>query len=179
MNCAKCGYNVPEGAATCPSCGQTLGASQPAGAGAAPPGAPASRGWLQRNLKWAVPVGCLGIILLFALFVGGVITVVMTSFRASDVYKQALAQARANPEVQRALGLPIEPGIMVSGNISVSGPSGNATLEIPLSGPKGKGRLYLEAKKAAGKWEFQQLLVAVEGGARIDLLPETKGPTSF
>jgi len=176
MACANCGYEVPAGTANCPSCGQALTSGQVAGAGAAQP---ESRGWLQRNLKWALPVGCLGILLLFALFVGGIFTAVMTSFRSSDVYQQALALARANPEVQQALGLPIEPGWMVTGSINVAGSGGDANLAIPISGPRGAGSIRLQAKKSAGKWEYQQLEVVVTNGSKIDLLPATKGPTSF
>ncbi|HEX4997389.1 MAG TPA: cytochrome c oxidase assembly factor 1 family protein, partial [Terriglobia bacterium] len=91
-------------------------------------------------------------------------------FRYSDVYKEALAIAQSNPETQQALGTPIEAGFLVSGNISVSGDSGRANLSIPIHGPKGTGRLYLEATKVQGKWTYQKLMVQVDKGPRIDLL---------
>lgn len=47
------------------------------------PGMPVpQKPWFHRNWKWLLPVGCLGTIVLFATFVGGIFFVVETSFRA-------------------------------------------------------------------------------------------------
>jgi hypothetical protein len=97
--------------------------------------------------------------------------VIVGSIRSSDAYKQAMAKANANPEVVLRIGQPMQPGWLVSGNISVSGPSGDADLAIPVSGPKGKGTIYAVAKKSAGQWTFSRLEVEIEGQpGRIDLL---------
>ena len=175
MTCSHCGYNSPEGATVCAACGQPLTGAP----GQGTPGATPSPGWLARNRRWAIPVGCLTALLLVALFVAGLFVTIFSMFRSSYVYQESLARARANLEVQQALGQPIEPGWFVSGNLNVSGASGEANLAIPISGPKGKGTIHLEAKKQAGRWEFQKLAVVVDGGAQIDLLASTRGPTSF
>ena len=48
--------------------------------------------------------------------------------------------------------------------------TGEANLSIPLSGPKGKATLYVEAKKSADVWLFQTMVVKIEKtGERIDL----------
>ncbi len=61
------------------------------------------------------------------------------------------------------------------GNVNVSGGSGYADLSFSLSGPKGKGTLYLVAQKSAGEWTFKRLEVQVEGRReRIDLLAAEK-----
>ena len=181
MACRNCGYNAPEGAPYCPSCGQPVepaeapGVPQPS----MPAPAPATKTY-QVRLRWGIPVGCLTVVLLIALGIAGVFLVVIWSFRSSDVYQEAMARTRAHPQVQQALGQPIEAGWMVTGNLNVSGQSGSADLAIPLSGPKGKGTLYVEARKRAGKWAFQHLAVAVQDGPRIDLLPlQPEGPTKF
>jgi hypothetical protein len=45
-----------------------------------------------------------------------------------------------------------------------------ANLSIPLSGPKGKATLYVEAMKSADLWVFQTMVVKIEKtGERIDL----------
>lgn len=128
-------------------------------------------GWWQRNWKWFVPLLAA---LLFTLFVGAVLALMSTVFgmiKTSDAYRQPLQQAQRNPAVIAALGAPVESGWLVMGNINVSGPSGNASLQIPLSGPKGSGDLFVEGKKSAGVWTFQTLSVQPDaGGARIDLL---------
>ncbi len=171
MTCANCGYSAPEGARSCPACGQPLtGTGVPA----------AQSSWFKRNVKWVVPVGCLTILLAFALFFALIFAVVAGSFRSSDPYKHSLALAQGSAEVQRALGQPIVPGWFVSGSINVSGSTGEANLEIPISGPKGAGKIYVQAKKRVGKWEYQELqVVVVTDGSKIDLLREAKGPTSF
>ena len=73
--------------------------------------------------------------------------------------------------VHADLGEPVKAGWLVSGNVNVNGPSGEANLSVPLSGPHGKGTLYLTAHKRAGRWEYEVLEVEVEGRQdRIDLL---------
>ena len=140
------------------------------------PGIPPQRpSWWSRNWKWFVPAGCLTIILLFVAFVGGIVMLIFGSMKQADVYKQAIERAQADPQVVQKLGSPIEPGMFPSGNINVSGPSGEAKMSIPVHGPKAKGTIYLEATKGAGKWNFSLLQVAVEGeDTRIDLLQDSQ-----
>jgi hypothetical protein len=130
-----------------------------------------SRNWWQRNWKWFVPVGCLGALVLFAAFIMFIVTLVFGMIKSSDVYKDALATARAHPSVVKALGSPIEEGIFVMGSINMSGSSGNADLAIPISGPNGKGTIYAVASKSAGQWTFSKLVVEVKATKeRIDLI---------
>jgi cytochrome oxidase complex assembly protein 1 len=140
-----------------------------------PPGTPPQRpSWWSRNWKWFVPVGCLTIILLFAAFVGAIAFIIFGSMRQSDAYKQALAKAQSDPVVALRLGTPIKPGMWVSGNINIHGPSGEAKIAIPISGPKGNGTVYVEGTKSAGKWNYSLMQVAIEGeDTRIDLLQDS------
>ena len=126
--------------------------------------------WWERNWKWFVPTGCLTLVILFCLFIGLIFTVVMGSMKSSDAYKQAVAKARANPSVVEKLGTPIAEGYFVSGNISVQNDSGNADLQIPISGPKGKAVIHAVATKSAGKWEYSRLTVSIEDQPELDLL---------
>ena len=61
--------------------------------------------------------------------------------KSTDVYKEALARAKADPVVIEALGSPIKDGFLLSGNTNVNGASGESNLAIPISGPKGKGTI--------------------------------------
>jgi hypothetical protein len=132
---------------------------------------PAPKSWWGRNWKWFVPAGCLTMLVLAVGFVALIFTFVFGLMKSSDVYKEALARATASSAVIEALGTPIEPGFFAGGNIETSGPSGSANLSIPIAGPKGKGTIYLEARKSAGKWEFSLLTVEIaQTGQRIDLL---------
>ncbi len=90
--------------------------------------------------------------------------------KETDAYRIALARAEGNSAVIEAIGSPISQTGIVSGKSNVNGPTGEANLSIPLSGPKGKATLYVEAKKSADLWVFQTMVVKIEKTSeRIDL----------
>src|SRR5215475_2396522 len=127
--------------------------------------------WWKRNWKWFVPVGCLTMGLLILLFVGSILVIVFSAMKSTEVYREALARAKADPAVIEALGLPIKDGLLLSGNTNVNGASGESNLAIPISGPKGKGTIYVSAQKSLGQWNYSGLVVEIsETHQRIDLL---------
>ena len=135
--------------------------------------------WWKRNWKWFVPMGCLTMALLFLAFVGSILVVVFSAMKSTDVYKEALARAKADPAVIEALGSPIKDGFLVSGNTNVNGASGESNLAIPISGPKGKGTIYLSANKSLGQWNYSGLVVEVgQTHERIDLLQRSTPASS-
>jgi len=134
------------------------------------------KNWWSRNWKWFVPAGCLTLLLLFFLFIGLIFSVAMGAMKSSDAYKQAVAKARANPTVVAKLGTPIVEGYFVNGNINVQNNSGNADLQIPISGPRGKAVIHAVATKRAGNWEYSQLTVAIEGQPELNLLEAEPSP---
>ncbi|HLG17277.1 MAG TPA: cytochrome c oxidase assembly factor Coa1 family protein [Blastocatellia bacterium] len=137
------------------------------------------KSWWSKNWKWFVPTGCLTIVVVGVLVIFGIITLVFSAIKSSDVYKLAVAKAKANPTVISELGEPIEPAWLVSGSINVSGSTGTADLSIPISGPKKSGTVYAVARKSAGEWQFTTLQVEVEGRLeRIDLGPPRYLPGS-
>jgi len=137
-----------------------------------PPVSPAPNANLwKRNWKWFVPLGCFGIAVLFVVFVGSVMLIVFSAVKSTDVYKDALAKAKTHPAVLEALGSPITEGFLVSGNTNVNGASGEANLSIPIAGPKGKGTIYVAAKKSLGLWNYSGLVFEIaKTRHRIDLL---------
>ncbi len=131
--------------------------------------------WWSRNWKWVVPVGCLVPLLVVGGCVASIFFVATTAMKSSDVYKDALVKAQSNPAVVEALGSPITTGFFTGGSINSSGPSGDAAFSIPLSGPKGKGTIQLEAKKSGGEWTYSTLVVDIENPEqRIDLLADSE-----
>jgi hypothetical protein len=127
--------------------------------------------WWKRNWKWFVPLGCFSMALLFLVFIGSILVIVFSAMKSTDVYKEALARAKADPAVIEALGLPIKEGFLLSGNTNVNGASGESNLAIPIFGPKGKGTIYVSANKALGQWNYYGLVVEVgQTHERIDLL---------
>lgn len=116
-------------------------------------------------------MGCFTVALLFLAFVGAILVVVFSAMKSTDVYLEALARAKADPAVIEALGLPIKEGFLVSGNTNVNGAAGEFNLAIPISGPKGKGTIYVSANKSLGQWNYSGLIVEVDQThERIDLL---------
>lgn len=141
---------------------------------AAPPPPPKAalppRNWWSRNWKWLVPAGCLSFIVLFLIFIGGIVAFVFGAMKSSDVYRESLRRARANPEVIQRIGSPIEPGWYVTGNMNVESDSGSANIAYPLSGPKGKGRVHVVGAKENGQWIYTAMDVTLDSGRKIDLL---------
>ncbi|HEU4387101.1 MAG TPA: cytochrome c oxidase assembly factor Coa1 family protein [Blastocatellia bacterium] len=128
-------------------------------------------GWLSRNWKWVLPVGCFGLLAIGVAVVMLFLSLVFGKIKSSDVYQQAVAKASVDSAVVREIGQPIETGWLVGGTINWNGARGNADLAIPISGPKGKGTIYAVATKSAGQWTFTSLEVETEGSStRINLL---------
>lgn len=117
------------------------------------------RTWLQRNTKWVVLGAVVGGVTLLGLFIAGILTVVTGAMRSSDVYKESLARAQADPALIEQLGSPIEPGFFTSGSIKVNGGSGDADLSIPIHGPKGEATINVVATKRGGTWTYQSMRV--------------------
>jgi hypothetical protein len=125
------------------------------------------RNWLGRNWKRLLAaVFVCGIV-----FVVGIFALIMIAMRSSDVAKEAVARARSNAVLAQRLGAPIGEGWFVGGSINVSPGSGDADLSVPISGPKGKGTVYVTAQKTAGTWAYSLMVATVEGSSeKIDLL---------
>jgi hypothetical protein len=122
--------------------------------------------------KW-VACGCAGCLLLivavvvFVIAVGGIAVFALAK---SEPYMEALDRARHDEAVVEALGEPLEPGLLPSGSVNVDGPGGQADLEIPVSGPRGKGTLLVSATRVAGRWEYRAIVVELaDGGRRIEV----------
>ena len=135
---------------------------------------PAPTGNNRRTLV-LITCGVLTAIALCILFIvggaAGIVGTVFGSIKSSDVYPGALTEVMESSEVVAALGEPVKVGLIPSGSISVENSSGEASLSIPISGPKGRGTLYVEATKSAGSWTYSVLEVAVDGQlGRINLL---------
>lgn len=122
--------------------------------------------------KW-VACGCAGCLLLilvvvvFVIAVGGLAVFTMSK---SEPYQEALDRARHDPTVVEALGEPVEPGLLASGSVNIDDAGGEADLRIPVSGPRGKGTLFVSATRVAGRWEYSAITVELaDGGRRIDV----------
>lgn len=129
--------------------------------------------------KWLIG-GC-GCLLLLAVVTGFALWQSWPALKAklqnvaeeNPSYAAALARAQADPRVVELLGEPITGGLPGNTQIQMTG-NGNSytTMTVPLTGPKGEGRLELRAnRRGQGPVEFERLEVWV-GGEGVDLLAQ-------
>jgi TonB family protein len=136
------------------------------------------KGCLGRNWKWMLPVGCLGLILIGVIVVGGIFFAAMSAIKSSDVYKGALERTQKSPEAVALLGEPIKDGWFVKGNVRFAGGSGTANFEVPVSGPKSSGTLYVSAIYE-GSWMYERLDLAPASGKTVSLLERGAEPVEL
>jgi hypothetical protein len=131
---------------------------------------PLTRSWIERHPLWKIPLGLLTLVFLMCTIGAVTIVIISSSFRASDVYKQALSRAAGNLQVREQIGEPIQPGWFIFGELKYSGTGGHANFMIPISGPRGRARIQVVAYKS-GTWRFTYLQVFFAGKQPpVDLL---------
>lgn len=128
--------------------------------------------WWRRKKQLMIVVACLCVPVMACLFVCAVLATVSVAMRSSDPYQLALKAAQHDPSVLAGVGSPVQPGWLTTGQITVSGSSGEANFAIPISGPIGSGVINVRAEKSVGKWTFSKATVDIAGRPTpIDLLP--------
>ena len=91
--------------------------------------------------------------LLFGGIFGGIFTV-------SNIWPPTARREklRASSVAADVLGAPITTGFPF-GNINVNGASGNAVPTFSATGPKGSGRVFLEAAERGGVWSIRKMML--------------------
>jgi hypothetical protein len=128
-----------------------------------------STGWFSRNWKWFVPT----LLIVFLVLPVALLASIFAAMKNLDVAKESLLRAQKNALVVQKLGTPIAEGWLVSGSFNISPTSGDADLAVPISGPKGQGKIYVTAQKRAGLWSYSVMEAAIDGSdQRINLLSD-------
>jgi len=115
-------------------------------------------------------------ILLLACLLVLCLTLALTAYYRSplgaSIAQMALEKARHDPRVVKLLGEPIRAGWLANGTVRQDETGwGEARMEIPIQGPKGRATLRAIAGKGTGPWVFSSLEVVVEGQPKsIDLV---------
>lgn len=117
-----------------------------------------------------IGIGCGVAFVALIAFVAFIVFIVFGSMRNSTPYRDAVARAQNDPRVRAALGTPVKAGYFFSGSINTQNRDGDAKLDIPISGPKGKATLRVVATKTRGRWIYEQMIVTPATGEEIDLL---------
>ncbi len=136
-------------------------------------------GWWSRNWKWFLPTGCclgtlLGLILAVAVFgfsIFAIFSGVSAALKSSEPYKVAVARAKTDDKVSAALGKPLDESFP-TGSINTNNNTGDVDFSIPISGPKGKGTIYVVGTKSGATWTYSKMSVTITGtGETIELGP--------
>ena len=140
----------------------------------------ANPGWWSRHWKWAVPTGCLSLILLAGLTLGVLVVYGLGGLgglmKPGEPFRHAAGLARHDPAVIAALGSPVDSGWMRSGRFDMNDDGGEVDAVFPLSGPKGEAEVHLRGERRDGRWTYSRIEVELDDGRRIDLLAPAPAP---
>jgi hypothetical protein len=131
-----------------------------------------TRGWWGRNWKRLF----LALIALAVLGASGGYSYKFGPILFSQPYRQAIAELRQSPDVEKMLGEPIKDGWFPAG--SVNNEEGEARFYMNVHGPKTadgrepKAVVSVQARLVAGEWGFTQFDVRPEEGRPLNLLTE-------
>jgi hypothetical protein len=137
---------------------------------------PYQKNWFERNWKWVVGLACAAVVSGVCAFLLGVFELLGHSQAA----RMAVEDARLNAVLLQKLGQPIERGFPVTGHVNLNNSDGDAALSVPISGPKGKATLAVEARKTNGLWTLITLMAQVnDGSEEINLLASKEPEETF
>lgn len=133
------------------------------------------RVWWRRYWRRVAVISLIGTVAVAALIVWALLASTVGGIRASAPFQEAMRRASSNPQLIASLGQPIRSGWMIGGSTMTNGSVSASELRIPVSGPKGRAVLHVAGTRPPGQpWQYQQLTADLPGGARVDLLKETR-----
>ncbi|MFN3165956.1 MAG: cytochrome c oxidase assembly factor Coa1 family protein [Phycisphaeraceae bacterium] len=149
------------------------------------PRPPKQKGWFARNWFWFIPLVVLLPILCCCGGGAWLVSFGVGEIMDTGAYKDTLADMENNPEVQQAIGTPIDApdGFMdivameeQGGTINLTGTGSQLIFDarVPVSGPSGSGTLIIDAESNDGgnTWAYKDRYLEVDGtGDIIDLMP--------
>lgn len=112
------------------------------------------------------------IALIFSVILISSITAIFTN---SEPYKHTINLIRDNPELKEYLGENFDRKGMISGSISTNGDSsGKAVMSFKLKSKNGISRVYVDAYKENGIWNYNKIIVYKKQGEpeAVNLLEE-------
>lgn len=128
--------------------------------------------WFKSNWKWFIPMAILScfVPVTTAIFTAILLTCFVV-IRTSKFFKLTVTTVQGDKRVIEHLGSPINPGLLVLGNISRRASGTMVNLTIPLSGSQGNATLFAVASKKDNQWIYSSLQIQCpDHGPRIDLL---------
>jgi len=137
--------------------------------------------WFQRNKAWAIPVGCIVLIIVLtccgligaAVAGGGKLFSFIGDAMKGQQEMQALVQQRvsADARVTEVLGSPVTVTNLHSPQYNYENGRVSFRFEMDANGPKGHAAIHAHATKITAKasWHFDELELEPDKGEAIDL----------
>lgn len=164
--CSVCGKKVDQEAKVCPYCTTPYERI----------GKPEEKPKIEKSnamTKLIVVVSiAFAIALIFSVVLISSITAIFTN---SEPYKHTINLIRDNPELKEYLGENFDRKGMISGSISTNGDSsGKAVMSFKLKSENGISRVYVDAYKENGIWNYNKIIVYKKQGEpeAVNLLGE-------
>jgi len=111
-----------------------------------------------------IACGCVSFVVLGVLGIAAIFFFISLGLKSASPYSDSLAAVQSNPDAIAALGEPIKPGLIPSGNISTTNGEGAVDFSIPVSGPLGKGTIrVVGSKPAGGAWTYETWQLTMQG----------------
>lgn len=132
------------------------------------------KSWFARNWGWVLGGGCLTLIIVVVIAIGGIIYKVADTVTESEPYTLALTKAKENEKVIEFLGTPIETNGMGNTSFQYSNGSTTAKLTIPIKGPIDEGSIVVDAEKLNDEWTYYILHVKIDGETEVINLLDTE-----
>lgn len=131
----------------------------------------APRSWPSRNAKWLVPLLVVFVLFMVVISCAGVVMMLVHMIKSSEPHRMGMDRVLNSPVALEVLGEPIDESALIRGNLSMTDDTGSASLQVPVTGPKGRAMVYIEATRTGGVWALDELRLEVEdSAARYDLL---------
>lgn len=120
--------------------------------------------------------GCLTVIMGGVALILGLGVLVLFLLRNSDPTQMSFQAAQQSEVCQRELGEPMSLDWPVLGSINYVNGAGQATVSVPVSGPKGSLNIQTKAAKSHGTWKVSEMTTVLSSGEAVSLLPAPPEP---
>jgi hypothetical protein len=114
----------------------------------------------------------LGLVFVFPLIILSALFLFRRSSLQRSAADPAIFDAQSSASMVALIGVPMQPGWPIHGTIKTSHGFGSADLQIPLTGPQGKGILLEQALQSQNKWHVCSLVFHSQDGAQLLLISE-------
>lgn len=107
-----------------------------------------------------------GLILMFGISTT-IFTVDYVALRYSMPVKMAMIKANQDKLVLQKIGTSAKAGVFIHGKLKADNNSGQASLQVPVSGSKASGTLSILAYKDKGKWALKRLNLQMSDSGHV------------